>query len=245
MSIVINDTISWTANKWISMKFFRDAVKFVNSNTDLGKQLLFLEKVSIDTLDMRKMGSSDLGELDKVVSLVIEYNNATQGKDMAVPEYFKLYYDKINELSSLIKDKVSTSSAPSVKTKLQNEVKDYMNFNKSADALIEMTGVDEAEAERLSVEIIEKEFGDVYLQAVAFGVLYSINKPAALNFVAKELTRPDTIMLEKMLEEIAEDFPGIRNTTEFKGIQADLKTYMIDNYEKLNNSLKEVLTKLS
>jgi hypothetical protein len=245
MSIVITKHISWTANKWVSMKFFHDAIKFVNPDTGLGKELLFLEKVSIDTLNMTKLEASDMDELGKVVIRVIEYNNATLGKDMAVPEHFKMYYDKIIELSSMLKERGPGSSESSVKTKLQSEVKDYLNFNKSANALIEMTVVDEAEAGRLSLEILEKKQGDSYLQAVAFSVLYSIQKLTALSVVEKELTRPDAILLEKMLEEIAEDFSGIKNTPQFKKMQSDFKIYMHDNFEKINDSLKERLVKLS
>ncbi|WP_299212718.1 hypothetical protein [uncultured Dokdonia sp.] len=100
MSILISENNTWTANKWISFKFFEDALKFVNVESELGKKLTFLSFVSIDFLDLTDF--SDINsKFSDVLNNVIEYNKEIQGADMHDPSYFQMYFDKLLELKKM------------------------------------------------------------------------------------------------------------------------------------------------
>ncbi len=102
MSVIIDKNRTWKANKWISFKLFNDFLMFVNKDSELGRKILFLNKVSIDTLDLTEFDNVNQKLFTTVFKNVLEYNLQTKGTDMADPSYFSLYKNKLFELKSLI-----------------------------------------------------------------------------------------------------------------------------------------------
>lgn len=102
MSVIISEDKTWIANNWVSFKLFRDCLKFVDENTEMGKDLKFLEDVSMDTFDLTDFEASDYPVFDDLINQVIDYNQKTKGTDMADPSYFKVYLNKILELKEML-----------------------------------------------------------------------------------------------------------------------------------------------
>jgi hypothetical protein len=103
MSVIVSKEKTWIANKWISLKLFRDCLLFLDKETKLKKEISFLEKVSIDTLDLSELDITEIELFGTVVENVISYNERVKGTDMHDASYFKMYYDKLLELKCMIK----------------------------------------------------------------------------------------------------------------------------------------------
>ena len=92
--------VTWRCNKWISFKFFEDAIKFLDLNSEITQEINFLIKTKIDTLNLTRFPEA-IEEFKVIIENVIQYNKETQGADMHDPSYFQVYFDKLLELKKM------------------------------------------------------------------------------------------------------------------------------------------------
>lgn len=102
MAIRLTNKRTWGANKWISLKVFSDYIQFLDLETDLGKEVLFLNKVSIDFLDLTELDNESMVIFKKTLNQVIKYNEEKKGSDMAQSSYYPMYYGKLMELKQML-----------------------------------------------------------------------------------------------------------------------------------------------
>jgi len=92
--------VTWYCNKWISFKFFDDALLFVDKESELGKKIFLLNEFKLDTLNLMQFKNIE-NQFKQLLEGVINYNKKTQGTDMHDPSYFQMYYDKLLELKKM------------------------------------------------------------------------------------------------------------------------------------------------
>lgn len=102
MSVQITKGRTWQANKWVSLKLFKDCTRFTSDSSDLERDIVFLNKVSIDLLDLTEFGDESIREFHKLLDMVIAYNLQTKGNDMDDSSYFETYQTKLLELKEML-----------------------------------------------------------------------------------------------------------------------------------------------
>jgi hypothetical protein len=88
------------------------------------------------------------------------------------------------------------------------------DYDGAAGALTELKYENSDKALKMAAEIVEQEKGDVYLQASAFGILYSIDQTEGFRFIREKSSEIDPIVLGSMLECVTEDSSLIEGNTE-------------------------------
>jgi hypothetical protein len=88
------------------------------------------------------------------------------------------------------------------------------DYDDAAGALTELKYENSNKAIKMAAEILEKEKGDVYLQASAFGILYSIDQTEGFRLIREKSSEIDPIVLGSMLECVTEDASFIEGNTE-------------------------------
>jgi hypothetical protein len=110
MSIGLSDNNTWYSSKWITFKLFSDCLLFLTEEGELMNKIFFLNKVSIDFLDLKIFDARSIALFSTVLDKVILYNEELQGSDFKDPSYFSMYYDKLLELRELISNEYGSIS---------------------------------------------------------------------------------------------------------------------------------------
>ena len=92
--------IAWLCNKWVSFNFFDDVIASSEINTELTKEIKYLNDFGFDTLNLMRFPDA-IEEFKIIIENVIQYNKETQGSDMHDPSYFQVYFDKLLELKKM------------------------------------------------------------------------------------------------------------------------------------------------
>lgn len=95
-----NHEITWYTNKWVSFKFFEDALLFLEEDSKLKKEIKMLVEFKLDLLNLTDFQDS-IQEFKVILNKVIGFNEEKQGKDMYDPNFFQVYYNKLLELKQM------------------------------------------------------------------------------------------------------------------------------------------------
>lgn len=79
------------------------------------------------------------------------------------------------------------------------------NMEDASAALIDLSKKDKPLSCDLSLSILNECKGDVFLQAVAFEVLYSVTQPTAVEYIKYNSSKADIYLLGAMLSSVTED----------------------------------------
>lgn len=104
MSVEVTENKDWFSNKWITFKLFDDILIFVDKETQLGKEVIFLNEVRIDCLALTLLDEENKKYFKEILDKVLEYNKEQQGADFYDPSGFEVYYKKILELKEMINE---------------------------------------------------------------------------------------------------------------------------------------------
>jgi hypothetical protein len=102
MSVKISEEVTWRANRWVTFKLYRDCLQFTSVSPELDKEIVFLEKVSIDLLNLTDLQVPERKNFIEIVDKVIDYNQKTKGSDMADASGFEGYFNKLLELKQML-----------------------------------------------------------------------------------------------------------------------------------------------
>jgi len=79
------------------------------------------------------------------------------------------------------------------------------NFEEAGAALLELESASPSLAKKLAHAIFNEKKGDVYLQALAFEVFYSLAPLEAVEYIEQNALMVDRYLLQSMLSLVAED----------------------------------------
>ena len=86
------------------------------------------------------------------------------------------------------------------------------DYRQAADALTELMFINPSEAKKISINILEKEFGDVFFQASAFDTLYELSLESAFNYLKLKGVNIDNYILKTVISQITVDSAIIDDT---------------------------------
>lgn len=90
-------------------------------------------------------------------------------------------------------------------------LEDFYGFDEAADALIELKEKDKSLAGQVAQKILNDRVGDIYYQAFAFGMLYSISLDDAVSYMRSNALTQSPYVLGAMLDEVTMDMGAIDN----------------------------------
>lgn len=105
-----------------------------------------------------------------------------------------------------------------------NIVFDLEDYEAATEALTEISNADPLGATELSLNILNEKRGDVYFQAHAFDILYSVNRREAIVFVEKNYEIVDLMVLNSILECVAVDRCFYKENCDYFTIVKKLKS---------------------
>lgn len=126
-------------------------------------------------------------------------------------------------------------------TELIKIIESLENYEEATDALIELKNINKDKTKTLSKEILYNKRGDVYFQAFAFHILYSISSTEAINFAKINLSTLPVYLLGAVVEQATEESGIIDEDEELKRFVTDLKSFLQTRKESDLTPIKESL----
>lgn len=111
------------------------------------------------------------------------------------------------------------------------------DFDDASRALVELKYINKEKAKKLAYEILVKKQGDVYLQATAFDIYYSIDRTEGLKYIENFLDEVDLILFRSMIECFTEDSELNTDNDIAKSITNKMNTKI----EKLTPEEKDII----
>ena len=123
--------------------------------------------------------------------------------------------------------------------KLKEIIERLEDFEEAADALLNLKRTNPKETEKLTYEILLKKKGDIFFQATAYDILYSLNSLMAISFARIELSSLHPYLLETIINNITADSAIIQNNETMKSFIAEIKLFLRSSEKLELESLKE------
>ncbi|MFZ6873781.1 hypothetical protein ACO0LF_17115 [Undibacterium sp. Di27W] len=115
------------------------------------------------------------------------------------------------------------------------------DFDDALSALHALADLDKTAAEKLALEILVQQKGDVYFQASCFDVLYSTSLQRALEYMKENVRHVDVYLLGTMMSNVAEDLGIIQEHPEIKDAVIILKKSVLSRSAAEIESIRDDL----
>nr|WP_298167346.1 hypothetical protein [uncultured Pseudomonas sp.] len=124
-----------------------------------------------------------------------------------------------------------------------NKIVNPEDYEESADMLIELKYTHRELAEKFALEILQNPDEEIYYQATAFDIFYSINQPAALDMIRARLGEVNLIVLRSMIECVNDDIAILEGNDDLlatvKAIDKRVDALGSDELEKIRETVEE------
>lgn len=115
---------------------------------------------------------------------------------------------------------------------LVKQVELLEDYEEASKALLQIVHRAPATGERLALDLLRSNAGDVHLRAFAFSMLYRANKDTAFEYVRENASTCEARVFGAMLGEIADDVGLFDDSVDLQEMVAHLRSVIFHRHDK-------------